>query len=311
MQARCPHCTSVFTTDRTGVQFCPSCGRQINVPAPPGAPPPSPPPPPPATPAAAVPGAPGGGSQGQVLPPPAGGPVGPGAPPPGGTLPPGGPGGPARVPGPTPWERRKELGFWRGWGQTLKQSMFSPEEFWSSVRPDGPIGDPILFAWLTLAITSAITAYPNHAISTWLTRLMVSAGQFPPELRRLMEGERSPAFFWGWLVGYVLLMPAFAIIAGGIVHVLLLLTGGAKGGFSATMRAVCYAAGPLLFSLIPLVGGIVGSVYSAVLFFWGLVRLHRSDWWRPVLSFVLLLAFCCCCSFGLGIVVGIAQGVHP
>ncbi len=32
MQARCPHCAQVFPTDRPGLQHCPSCGQQINVP---------------------------------------------------------------------------------------------------------------------------------------------------------------------------------------------------------------------------------------------------------------------------------------
>ena len=265
MQARCPHCTNVFTTDRSGVQFCPNCGQQINVPGPPGAPPPAPP---------APPGATEGGYPGQIPPP---------------------PGGPAGIPGPTPWERRRELGFWRGYVQTLKQSMFSPEGFWSSVRPDGPIGDPILYSWLTSAFTFAIAALPMYGIFTWYKRVLGASGdQFPPELRRLMEGEIFTAVLWGSIVGCVLLMPLFAIIAGGIIHVLLLITGGAKGGFSATMRALCYAAGPQLISFIPIIGT-VGSIYTMVLFFWGLVRLHRSDWWRPVLSFVILFAFCCCC----------------
>ena len=31
MQARCPSCENLFTTDRLGLQFCPSCGRQVSV----------------------------------------------------------------------------------------------------------------------------------------------------------------------------------------------------------------------------------------------------------------------------------------
>lgn len=33
MNARCPHCASIFVTEQTGAQFCPMCGRRIDVPA--------------------------------------------------------------------------------------------------------------------------------------------------------------------------------------------------------------------------------------------------------------------------------------
>src|SRR5579871_1032192 len=47
MQARCPQCSATFQTERTGAQFCPNCGQQVNVAevagagAPPGAAPPA------------------------------------------------------------------------------------------------------------------------------------------------------------------------------------------------------------------------------------------------------------------------------
>src|SRR5437867_4209924 len=37
MQARCPHCKRVFATEQPGIQPCPECGKQINVPGPPSA----------------------------------------------------------------------------------------------------------------------------------------------------------------------------------------------------------------------------------------------------------------------------------
>jgi hypothetical protein len=31
MEAKCPSCHGIFSTDHTGVQFCPNCGKQVNV----------------------------------------------------------------------------------------------------------------------------------------------------------------------------------------------------------------------------------------------------------------------------------------
>src|SRR3954471_3592250 len=105
MDARCPLCTAVFQTDRTGVQFCPNCGQQVNVAdtSPAAAAPPNP------RPAAAGPN------------------FGMGPPPPGGSP----PGGPRE---PTPWERRGELGFFAGFFGTLKEVAFNPVGFFGRAR---------------------------------------------------------------------------------------------------------------------------------------------------------------------------------
>src|SRR5262249_38978475 len=116
MDARCPRCSTVFTTDGRGIQFCPNCGQQVDVPEPPQA---------------------SGGGWGQSPGPGPGGGGGfgggrfTGEPPPGGTP----------FPGQrelTPWERRKELGLVKGVIETWKRSVLSPQAFFPTVRPDLP-----------------------------------------------------------------------------------------------------------------------------------------------------------------------------
>jgi hypothetical protein len=94
MDARCPRCSTVFTTDRSGIQFCPNCGQQVDVPDPHARPTPD-----------SWGQPPGGGGSG------GGGGFGAGRftgePPPGG----------GAFPGQrelTPWERRKEIGVVHG-----------------------------------------------------------------------------------------------------------------------------------------------------------------------------------------------------
>ncbi|HSP18892.1 MAG TPA: hypothetical protein VLQ79_05230, partial [Myxococcaceae bacterium] len=115
MEARCPRCSSVFTTDRSGIQFCPSCGQQVDVPEPAQARPP------PSDSWGQPPGGTGGGGfgQGRFT---GGSPPGDGAPPGGRVL--------------TPWERRKELGVVQGFIETWKRSVLSPQAFFPTVRPD-------------------------------------------------------------------------------------------------------------------------------------------------------------------------------
>src|SRR5438045_1022601 len=101
MQARCPHGSNVFNTERAGSQFCPNCGQQTNVPDPAagaGAPPPPPPP---------FGAAPGG----------TGMPVGPGS--------------SAMGRGPVPWEERGQRGLFGAFFENTKSVLFNPEQFWS------------------------------------------------------------------------------------------------------------------------------------------------------------------------------------
>src|SRR4051794_33983616 len=113
MQARCPHCRNVFSTERSGVQFCPSCGNQVDVPEV----------------AAGGPGVP--------PPPPMGEPQIPGF-------------------GETPWERRAELGFFPALLQTWKETMFQPQAFWRQVKPNGPFGDALIYAWIIHIVASVL-----------------------------------------------------------------------------------------------------------------------------------------------------------
>src|SRR5438270_5179803 len=150
MEARCPRCSSVFTTDRSGIQFCPSCGQQVDVPEP-HAPPPS------AQAWGQPPSGSGGGGGGFGAgrftgePPPGGGPV---------------PGGREL----TPWERRRELGAVQGFIETWKRSVLSPTTFFPTVRPDVPWSEALYYAWII------------HAFTALLGLPLVGLGLFRPSL---------------------------------------------------------------------------------------------------------------------------------
>src|SRR5256885_2442035 len=92
MQVACPHCTKTFEPERPGIQFCPHCGGQLDVPL---------------------------------------GSVGGGAPPMGSILPGSTPGS-GGAGGSPPWERRAELGFAKAFFETFKQCLLSPPAFFAT-----------------------------------------------------------------------------------------------------------------------------------------------------------------------------------
>ncbi|MCI0574382.1 MAG: YIP1 family protein [Myxococcaceae bacterium] len=283
MQVRCPHCASVFPSDRAGTQFCPRCGAQIHVP-----------------------------EEGQVveagLPP-----FAPGAPPePSGAEGPGPGEGPtpALPPGvrePTPWERRRELGLFKAVVETWKASVLSPRRFWPSVRPEAPWTEALLYGWLIGAVTS-IASIP---LRVWQQRRSVDElreaaerlEELPARLRDILRPivESAGAGTTGDVVAQAilgaLLWPVGFIILAAVLHLCCLLVGASRGGFGATARAVGYAWGPMVILYLPFIGWL-GWVYAAVLAAWGVKELHETTWERAVgavvIPFVVVCCFACC-----------------
>ncbi|MDQ3262534.1 MAG: YIP1 family protein [Myxococcota bacterium] len=299
MRARCPHCTTVFTTDRGGIQFCPSCGKQINVPAPAATPPGDQPPA-----AGAQPG--GGDAWGAGLPPPPSGSASEagfsgGIPP----RPGGGYGGGAFPPDepldqPTPWEDRRRLGLLKAYGLTVKEVMLAPDKFWSQLSPTRKWVDALLFAWLALGIGSLLSL-PLTLLQMGLQRDSAGLEAMPEEVRAVFEAFTQPASIVGWTLGSLLLYPLLFVIGAGIFHLLCLLFGAGKNGFGATARAVGYSTAPLLLAGVPCLN-VVAFLYFYVLLVWGTSRVQRTDWWRPLAALLLPLVVLCCCGGVLAVV---------
>ncbi len=323
MQVQCPHCSAQFETQRSGLQFCPNCGQQIQVAASAGRDPsaasPSAGPPTPGGMAGAPP--PPAGEIPPMGPPPPGGMPPPGVPPPGGppgwmppsgTPPPGGgpppPGGPS-LRQDTPWERRKELGFFNGLVETWKQSILSPDKFWSSVRPDGRWEDAFLYGWLISAIASVgglIVSIPFQAMIAAQFRevigMLVARGNLPARASEYGDLFMSAGGQIGYAIGRILIWPIGFFIMAALVHLFCILFGCATNGFWATLRALGYAQAPMIvtmLSVVPRVGpllALAASAYSLVLLVWGVMRLQETSGGKAAAAVLATpVLFCCCC----------------
>jgi hypothetical protein len=274
MEARCPRCSTVFTTDRSGIQFCPNCGQQVDVPDPYARPP---------TPETW--GAPPGGSGGSA----GGGGFGSGRftgePPPGGTP----------IPGQrelTPWERRKELGLVKGFVETWKRSVLTPTSFFPTVRPDVPWTEALYFAWIIHGFTVAL-GLPFVGLGMFRPTFPSNFGgdeQMETAMRALSGGAGV-----GWLLGSLLVYPLFVLAIAGIIHLGAMLFGAAKNGYGATVRAYCYSQGPALFGIIPCFG-LFAWIYSLVLAIFGISSLQETSTGKAagVVLLPIVVLICCC-----------------
>jgi hypothetical protein len=280
MEARCPRCSTVFTTDRSGIQFCPNCGQQVDVPDPYERPP-----------GAQTWGQPPGGASG------GGGGFGagrfPGEPPAGG--------GPFPGPRePTPWERRSELGLVHGFFETWKRSIFSPQTFFPSVRPEAPWTEALFYAWIVHAIAVAL-GFPFVALGVAGSSMPRGFGG-DPQMENAMR-TLSGAMGVGPLIASLVLYPLLLLAGAAIIHLAAMLFGAASNGYGATVRALCYSAGPNVLGVIPCLS-FVAWVYSVVLAIFGISSLQQTSLGKAaaivLLPFALLLC-CCAAAFALGL----------
>lgn len=169
--------------------------------------------------------------------------------------------------------------------QTWTDSLFRPVAFFKNMPITGGIALALLYALIFEIAGNAFYAYWQQAL---ISKVQDYMWDIPPEFQSLFSME-----FHNQLI----LAPLFGIIglflAAAIYHVSLLILGAAKNGFEATFRSIAYAQGPLLFYVVPVVGWLVGWVWSMVLMIIGFRETQETSSTKAVMG-VLLPFFVCC-----------------
>ncbi len=196
-----------------------------------------------------------------------------------------------------PWERREELGFVPAFVETLKLVLFNPAVAFAVMKKEGGLSDPLLYGVIGGSI--------GFIISLLWNILFGSIGAFT---------DRNPiAGAIGAGVGMVIciiLAPLFIavclFIGSGILHLCLMLVGGANRSFETTFRVVSYTVGSTNpIAIIPFCGGVVAAIWNIVLECIGLAKAHEITTGKAVIAVLLPVIVCC----GLILVVSVVAGV--
>src|SRR5439155_6582447 len=97
---------------------------------------------------------------------------------------------------------------------------------------------------------------------------------------------------------FIILLPVCIVIGlfigAAVVHLCLMLVGGAKQSFETTFRVLAFSQGSTgLLQLIPICGGLIAGVWGLVVSCIGLARAHETETGRAVFAVFLPLAVCC------------------
>jgi hypothetical protein len=185
-----------------------------------------------------------------------------------------------------PWEHRQELGFLKAYFDTVSMVLVKPGEAFALMKTEGDMMGPMLFALIggcAGIIVSVLVQLALHSIG-------------------FMADRQSAIFGMGvvgiWSLAYIILAPviviALAFIISGILHLCLMLVGGAKKSFETTFRVVCFSSGSTyLLSMIPFCGGLVAAVWNIVVEIIGLARAHETDTGKAAMAVLLPMIVCC------------------
>jgi hypothetical protein len=209
------------------------------------------------------------------------------------------------------WEQRAELGVLKSGWETIKAVLGNPGETFSGMKREGGLGTPLYYLVLWGTIGSVVgLAYQ------FLLQLLAPMFGSDPAQSKVIEAMGVTG---GMMIGYVIAMPIFmlasAFIGAGILHLSLMICGGAKQAFETTLRTYCYAQGSAsMLQIIPGCGALVSGIWALVATCIGLARTHEITTGRAVCAVLLPTVVCCVgVMFVVGAVMGAAmaaQGAH-
>lgn len=188
------------------------------------------------------------------------------------------------------WEQRDQLGFLKALLETIRAVLLEPTATFSTMRPFGGLWGPLAFAVIVGMVGAVANVFYQFA---WTALGLVPQGD--------KEAAAAAAAIFGSgfvMIVIVVLMPlilaAAMFVSAGLVHLSLMIVGGARKPFESTFRVVCYAGGATaVLQLLPIVGAWVASIWALVAEIIGLAEVHGIGKGKATIAVLLPLIVCC------------------
>jgi hypothetical protein len=191
------------------------------------------------------------------------------------------------------WEHRKELGLVKALWETIKAVLTNPGDTFTRMKREGGLWEPLLFVLITGSIGGAITTILMSVFNLSMP-MMAGAGS--------AGGSPPPAAMAGIVGGQLLcsliMLPIQigigAFFGAGILHLCLMMLGGAKQPFETTFRAYVYSSGSgAALQVVPILGALVGSLWGLVASCIAIAKTHEIPTGKAVLAVLLPMIVCC------------------
>jgi hypothetical protein len=184
-----------------------------------------------------------------------------------------------------PWEHRQERGLFNAFVETLVMVLTKPDLAFRTMKTEGGLGEPLLYAVIGGGL-GVIVWFIFSLVLNSLGFINPKDTGFGP-----MVGMSVSFAILVWRLVAVAVAP---FIFGGLVHLSLILVGGANKAFEATFRVISFSQGSTApLQLVPCCGELVALVWCLVANCIGVARAHEIDTGRATLAVLLPVIVCC------------------
>ena len=175
------------------------------------------------------------------------------------------------------WEDMENLGFFKAFFATLGDVLFHPSRFFSRMPVDAGLIHPLIFALIMGVLGGVISLVYQFLFMSFLS--------MPP------DAEVTVGFQLPMMIGSAIGLPVMTIVGvflvSAVLHVCLMIVRGNKKGFEATFRVIAYANSTQIFGIIPVLGGLVGGIWTVVVWIIGIRESHGISTGRSALAVFL------------------------
>jgi hypothetical protein len=176
-----------------------------------------------------------------------------------------------------PWEEMEKLGFLNAFIDTLALSITKPSRFFKTLSQKRSFKSAIYYGLIVGSFGYVMSVLWNIVFGRFLYRFSILRGY--DNFTNASDG--ISVFF----APAIILAGIF--IGGMFLHLFLMLVGGNKKGFKATLTVVCYSISANVFCIIPFLGSLISMVLGFALTVIGLREVHGISTTRAVFAFLL------------------------
>jgi len=171
---------------------------------------------------------------------------------------------------------------------TIGAFITHPRQAFERVPVRGDVLRPLVFAILVGWIGQFFYAI-------WEISFSGMVGAMLPD-QPMLTGAALPRGYWFAMMALAPLLTATGLIVSACLsHLFLLLFGGARNGFVATFRALCYVQVATLALVVPFCGAYAGGIAVLVLEIIGFSALHRISTGKAAAAVLVPAMLCCAC----------------
>jgi hypothetical protein len=185
-----------------------------------------------------------------------------------------------------PWDRRQEKGFFNAFVETLLMVLGKPGVAFTAMKREGGLTEPLLYAIIGGGI---------GVVFWFILALVLNSFGILGNRGGAMGSMIGMTISWMVLAFRLVGVAIAPFIFGGLVHLSLMLLGGAKQSFETTFRVLAFSQGSTMpLQVVPCCGGLVALVWWLVANCVGIARAHEID--TGIATVAVILPFIVCCG---------------